>query len=316
MDCREFNRLIWEELDGNLAGARMHEFSQHRQHCASCEREYLKQRRVKLYIRCFPTVGNISDKFRSELLYRVRNGNLRSHYRLSYPRVTVTLAMFMFVLLGLLFAVNSYREYIVQSRTFIAQYPEGYEAVKSVLVPSPESELRLSREPPLYALNLQHLRAEDFVLKLLANYQNGEVSEQLVTRLAVETGLLEGVSMELPERNTLTPFARQSTRIVVRFPHSLPSQVMCQVERADLIELRKFTLDVFSTYGPGVKPPGPGMQPTVGMRPSPGLPPKPEDNKEDQITDVIGAGFDASLVPDGVMPLMLEFAPAQEGTTP
>jgi len=307
MDCREFKRLIWEELDGALAEDRLAEFCAHRRQCAECEREYLKQRRLKLYIRCFPTVGEVSDQFRSELLTRVRNGDLRSHYRLNYVRVTATLALFMAILVGMLFAVNSYREYMLESSSFIARYPEGYEAVRSASAPSLQHELALRPEPPVYALNMPELRTEDFVLKLLANYRNGEVSEQLVVKLAVEPGLLEGVSMKLPERSALAPFTGQPGQTVVLFPRPLPTTIYCSVERDDLIQLRRFALDLISTYGPRVTRRGPSAQLEAGLLPydptkvePPGEPPA--------VIEVSGAGFDARTVPPGPVSLVMKFA--------
>ncbi|MCD6283404.1 zf-HC2 domain-containing protein [bacterium] len=304
MDCKEFRRLIWEELDGALEGARLAQFSEHRQKCAACEREYLKQRRIKLYMQCFPTISGVSDRFRRELMTRVRNGDLRSHYRLNYPRITATLALFAVIFVGLLFAVNSYREYMVTEKGFIARYPEGPEAVQSVYLPGLGRELGVSEDQPVYALALPNLRAEDFVVKLLANYENGEVAERLVNRLAVETGLLDGVSMH--------PSAQGSSgRTVVTFPRALPPLVIAYVGRRDLIDLRRFTLDVINTYGPRVT--SSGSAPVASLDFGPAL---PINDGELEIVDVGGGTFNENLVPDGVVPLIITFKGAQLTSAP
>ncbi len=295
MDCKEFRRIICEELDGALEGTRLAQFNEHRRKCAACEREYLKQRRMKLYMQCFPTISGVSDRFRRELMMRVRNGDLRSHYRLNYPRITATLALFALVFVGLLFAVNSYREYMVKEKGFIARYPEGPDAVQSVYLPSLGRELGVDGGQPVYALVFPNLRAEDFVVKLLANYENGEVTERLVNRLAVETGLLDGVSMHPSAQG----FFGQT---IVTFPRPLPPVVIAHVERQDLIDLRRFTLDVINTYGPRVT--ASGSATTISLEFDPVL---HDTGEKLEIVDVGGGAFDENLVPDGIVPLIITF---------
>jgi len=303
MDCKEFRRMIWEELDGALEGARLAQFNEHRKQCAACEREYLKQRRMKLYMQCFPTISGVSDRFRRELMTRVRNGDLRSHYRLNYPRITATLALFACVLIGLLFAVNSYREYMVTEKGFIARYKEGAEAVQSAM-PNLRHELGLLGDKPVYALVLPNLRAEDFVVKLLANYENGEAPERLVNRLAVETGLLDGVSMHPSSHGLLS-------QTVIVFPRALPPVVIAFVERQDLVDLRRFTLDVVNTYGP--KAITSGSVPLASLDLSPML---AETGGELEIVDVGGGTFNEDQVPNGIVPLVITFKGAQLESMP
>ena len=303
MDCKEFRRIIWEELDGALEGTRLTRFNEHRKQCPACEREYLKQRRMKLYMQCFPTISGVSDRFRRELMTRVRNGDLRSHYRLNYPRITATLALFACIFIGLLFAVNSYREYMVKEKGFIARYKEGAEAVRSVM-PNLGRELSLLGDQPVYALVLPNLRTEDFVVKLLANYENGEVPERLVNRLAVETDLLDGVSMH-PSSHGLF------SQTVVVFPRALPPVVIAFVERQDLVNLRRFTLDVINTYGPRTITSG--SVPVASLDISPML---PETSGELETVDVGGGTFNESLVPDGIVPLVITFKGAQLESVP
>jgi len=304
MDCKEFRRIIWEELDGALEGARLAQLNEHRRKCPACEREYLKKRRMKLYMQCFPTISGVSDRFRRELMTRVRNGDLRSHYRLDYPRITATLALFALVFIGLLFAVNSYREYMVKERGFIARYPEGPEAVQSGYLPNLEEELGVVGDWPVYALVLTNVRAEDFVVKLLANYENGELPERLVNRLAVETGLLDGVSMH--------PSAQgRSGQRIVTFPRALPPLVIAYVERQDLIDLRRFTLDVVNTYGPRVATSG--TAPVISLDFEPIL---PDPGGELEIVNVGGGTFNENLVPDGIVPLIITFKGAQMESKP
>jgi hypothetical protein len=303
MDCKEFRRMIWEELDGALEGARLTRFNEHRKQCPACEREYLKQRRMKLYMQCFPTISGVSDRFRRELMTRVRNGDLRSHYRLNYPRITATLALFACIFVGLLFAVNSYREYMVTEKGFIARYKEGAEAVQSATSNLGE-ELGLLGDQPVYALVLPNLRAEDFVVKLLANYENGTAPERLLDRLAVETGLLDGVSMH--------PAAQgRSGQTIVTFPRALPPLVIAYVERQDLVDLRRFTLDVINTYGPRATTSG--SVPVASLDLSPML---PEAGGELEIVDVGGGTFNESLVPEGIVPLVITFKGAQLESAP
>jgi hypothetical protein len=306
VDCREFRRLIWEELDGVLGGARLEKFNEHRKNCPACEREYFKQRRIKLYMRAFPTVGGVSDHFRSELVTRLRNGDLRSHYRLNYLRISATMAVFALVLVGMLFAVNYYENYIEQTKRFIAIYPEGPEAVKSVALPRLENELGLRENQPVYALAMPNLRTEDFVLKLLAEYQGGQVSDRLVSVLAEKTGLLDGVSMHLQDSSALGTLIGQRAQTVVSFPKPLPSFAIAFVERSDLAELRKFTLDVINTYGHTATPFGnlpelaPGMVTAVK-----------EQWRTSDIVDVAGGSFSESSVPDGTVPLVMTFLGSQ-----
>jgi len=304
MDCKEFRRIIREELDGTLEGARLAQFNEHRRKCPACEREFLKQRRIKLYMQCFPTISGVSDRFRRELMTRVRNGDLRSHYRLNYPRITATLALFALVFIGLLFAVNSYREYMVKERGFIARYPEGSEAVQSVYLPSLGRELGVDSDQPVYALVLPNLRAEDFVVKLLANYENGKAPERLVNRLAVETDLLDGVSVHPSGLGG-------SGQTIVTFPRPLPPVIITHVERQDLIDLRRFTLDVVNTYGPRVT--ASGSATTISLEFDPVL--HDTDGKL-EIVDVGGGAFDENLVPDGIVPLIITFKGAQLESTP
>ncbi len=299
MDCKEFRRLIGEELDGALEGARLARFNEHRKSCAACEREYLKQRRMKMYMQCFPTIGRVSDRFRRELMTRVRNGDLRSHYRLNYPRITATLALFACIFVGLLFAVNSYREYMDKEKGLIARYPEGPEAVQTMSLPSLSQELGLAADRPVYALVLSNVRAEDFVVKLLANYESGKTPERLIDRLAVETGLLDGVSMHPSGMGG-------SGQTIVTFPRPLPLVVVAYVERQDLIALRRFTLDVINTYGPGVI--ASGTMPTIELEPGVA----PRDMREGlEIVDIGGGTFNENLVPDGIVPLVISFESGQ-----
>lgn len=307
MDCREFRRLIWEELDRALEGSRLERFTEHRKNCPACERAYFKQRRLMLYMKAFPTVGNVSDNFRRELVMRVRNGDLHSNYRLNYARISMTMALFALVLTGMLFAVNSYREYMVGATIFIAKYPEGPEAVKGINSPTLEDELQLSAGEPVYALSLPNLRTEDFVLKLLANYQNGEASERLVSVLAEKTGLLNGVSMRLQQPSAIAPIMGQPEQTVVIFPNALPNMVVASVKRSDLEELRKFTLDVINTYSKVASP----------FQSAPSITPGLVDvlkNKYPQsnIVDVVGGSFDLELVPDGEVALVMTFGQLQQ----
>lgn len=306
MDCREFRRLIWEELDGALEGSRLERFNEHRKSCPACEREYFKQRRLMLYMKAFPTVGNVSDSFSRELLTRVRNGDLRSNYRLNYARISMTMALFALVLTSMLFAVNSYREYMVGATIFIAKYPDGPDAVKGVNGPILEDELQLSAGEPVYALSLSNLRTEDFVLKLLANYENGEASERLVTVLAEKTGLLNGVSMHLQQPSAIAPIMGQPAQTVVIFPKALPNMVVASVERSDLEELRKFTLDVINTYSKAASP----FQSTPSI--SPGLVDVLKSKyPQANIIDVGGGSFDLELVPKGEVALVMTFGQFQ-----
>lgn len=303
MDCREFRRLIWEELDGLLEGARLERFVEHRKSCPACDREYFRQRRLKLYMKAFPTVGGVSDSFRRELITRVRNGDLRSHYRYNYVRISATLALFAVILTGVLFAVNSYREYMQGAKSFIASYPEGADAVKGINLPDFEYELKLRDDAPVYALSLPNLRTEDFVLKLLASFEHGEVSERLVAVLAVDTGLLEGVSMHLQQPSAIAPIIGQPTQTVVLFPRMLPNFIVARVNRDDLLELRKFTLDVINTYGNVATP----------FATAPSVSPRLWDELKEQypqkeIVDVGGGSFNENLVPEGELPLVLTFS--------
>ncbi len=311
MDCREFRRFVWEELDGVLGGARLEKFNEHRRSCPACEREYFKQRRLMLYMKAFPTVGNVSDNFRRELVTRVRNGDLRSHYRLNYARISATMVLFAVVLTGVLFAVNSYREYMVGATIFIARYPEGTEAVKGVNLPSLEYELQLRADAPVYALSLPNLRTEDFVLKLLANYENGEASERLLSVLAEKTGLLNGVSMHLQQPSAIAPIIGQPAQTVVMFPKPLPNFIVVYVEREDLIELRKFALDVINTYGKVATP----------FISAPQASPRLMDALRQQyplvdVVDVGGGSFNVNALPGGEMPLVMTFGQFQPPIPP
>jgi hypothetical protein len=307
MDCREFRRLIWEELDGALEGSRLERFNEHRKNCPACEREYFKQRRLMLYMKAFPTVGNVSDNFRRELVTRVRNGDLRSNYHLNYARISMTMALFALVLTGMLFGVNSYREYMVGATAFVARYSEDPDTIKGAGLPTLEEELQLREGEPVYALSLPNLRTEDFVLKLLANYENGESSERLVSVLAEKTGLLNGVSMHLQQSSSIAPFIGQPAQTVVIFPKALPDMVVASVNRSDLLELRQFTLDVINTYS----------QVTTPFQSAPSITPGLVDvlkSKYPQadIIDVAGGSFDAELVPEGEVPLVMTFGQFQQ----
>ena len=306
MDCREFRRLIWEELDGALEGSRLERFNEHRKNCPACEREYYKQRRLMLYMKAFPTVGNVSDSFSRELVTRVRNGDLRSNYRLNYARISMTMALFALVLTGMLFAVNSYQQYMKETKTFIAGLPEGADAVKGVNGPTLEDELQLSDGEPVYALSLPNLRTEDFVLKLLANYENGESSERLVTVLAEQTGLLNGVSMRLQQPSAIAPFIGQPAQTVVIFPKALPNMVVASVRRNDLEELRKFTLDVINTYSKVASPFQSAPSITAGL-----VDVLKSKYPQADIIDVGGGSFDLELVPEGEVPLVMTFGQFQ-----
>jgi hypothetical protein len=306
VDCREFRRMIWEELDGVLSGARLEKYNEHRKNCPACEREYFRQRLIKLYMRAFPTVGSVSDHFRNELVSRVRNGDLRSHYRLNYWRISATMAVFALVLVGMLFAVSYYESYIEQTKSFIAQFPEGPEAVKSVTLPRLEDELQLRDNEPVYALALPNLRTEDFVVKLLAEYQDGQVSDRLVSVLAEKTGLLDGVSMHLQESSALSTLIGQRAQTVVSFPKPLPSFIIAFVDKRDLVELRMFTLDVMNTYGHVATPSGSAQRLESSL-----APPMKEQLRKSDIVDVTGGSFSESSVPEGTIPLVMTFLGSQ-----
>lgn len=307
MDCKQFNRLIGDELDGQLESGLRREFDEHRARCHSCDREYLKQRRIMLYMRRFPTVGEVSGRFRTELMSRVRQGGLRSHYRLNYARVTLSLAFLAAVFMGVLFGVNSYQEYIGWQKAYIAQAPAGHEPAQMIASSRALSEeLKLSPGDSVFALSLPNVRTEDFVLKLLADYARGAVSEQLLTRLAVETGLLDGVSMKIPEQvSAIDVLLGRDSRGVVIFPRPLPDLVIAYVTRRDLMELRSFTLEVINTYGVAVATFGssPQIAPEVWEALS-----QSRDAKGLEVIDVSGASFSVETLPDGVkVPLVLTF---------
>ncbi len=307
MDCKQFKRLIGDELDGQLEGRLLREFAEHRAKCRSCDQDYLKHRRIQLYMRRFPTVSKVSGRFRAELMSRVRNGDLRSHYRLNYARVTVSLAFLAVVFFGVLFGVNTYQEYIGQQKAYIALAPEGHEPGEMIASSRAlADELKLRPGDSVFALSLPDVSTEEFVLKLLADYERGAVSEELLSKLAVETGLLDGVSMKIPEQaSAVDILLGHYSRGVVIFPRQLPSIVLAYVTRRDLRELRSFTLEVINTYGAQVTLFGSSTQiaPEVLEAIS-----QWREEKGLEIVDVSGASFSVESLPDGTeVPLVLSF---------
>lgn len=251
MDCSEFRRLISDALDGTLEPEQSKAFANHRRECRTCEREFLKQRRIKLYLRGFPTVREVDEAFRRELVARLRRGELRRPYGMRIPAVAGTLAVICVLLIAILFGIKVYHQYLFREEVFIARFErpgaEGETYVQSTRMIRSASEI--DTDGPVYVLNLSQLQPEEFVIRLLAKYQSGEAPEELVHGLLVDTGLLEGVRLHWLDRGAFQQLTGQPLRAEIIFPCPLPDTLMARVTGADLLELRQFALDAVYTFG-------------------------------------------------------------------
>ncbi len=254
MNCQQFKKLISDALDGELTDSVRADFEAHRTNCKRCLKEYNYERRIRFYLKHFPTVHSVSSDFREELLRRIKAGEIKPELNLNVPAILATFCAIVIVLLGVIFGIKAYRSYVFQRWIFIATYetnanPENFQAVTGGRKVSEPSIERGSFSRPLFVLNLQELKAESLVLRLLSKYQEGKVPESLVESLLVNTGILDGVRMRVAEDKGGKALPGRAQRIEVIFPAQLSSTLVVGVKGSDLPALRRFALDVISTFG-------------------------------------------------------------------
>ena len=304
MDCAQFKSLISDALDGSLDPEQGRAFELHRKECRSCEREFIKQRRIKLCLRSFPTVREVDEGFRRELVARLRRSALPRSYRLRLPAVAATLAVICLLLIGVLFGIKTYHQYLYREEIFIARFePRSYEAgtfepgADRVRIPSVAAT-----DGPVYVLNLSQLRPEEFVIRLLAKYQRGEVPEGLARRLLVDTGVLEGVRLRWLERGSFQQLTGQPLQAEVIFPHPLPDALTTTLSSSELLALRRFAMDVVYAFGIYV----PQLEADRGGRARSSV---PEKLQSADLIDLLSASFrDEDVGSDGSLVTLVLFS--------
>ncbi len=251
MNCQQFKRLISDFLDGDVPEQVRAEFNQHREICRTCAKEFSRERRIRLYLKYFPTVKSVNDDFRKELIELISKGELKPAFSVNLPYVLVTFVAILITLIGVLFAVKAYRSYIFREQIFIAIFEDDAHFSQPSLPASGGTRYAypVNAHEPLILLNLQELTPESFVLRLLAKYHSGELSETLVSSLLVETGILDGVRMRSTNGSVLDPLTGKPDRIEVIFPKRLSASVVAGVKGSDIPSLRSFVLDLINTFG-------------------------------------------------------------------
>jgi len=304
MDCQQFRKLISDALDGTLTPEQSEAFARHRNECRSCDREFLKQRRIKLYLQSFPTVREVDEAFRRELVARLRRGEMRRPHVLRLPAVAGTLAVICLLLIGILFGIKTYHQYLFREGIFIARFePPGAGAEPYEQSGQGVQVGVLTRtDGPIYVLNLLQLRPEEFVIRLLAKYQTGEVREELVRRVLVDTGLLEGVRLHWLEQDSFQQFIGRPQRAEIIFPQALPDRLVVMMSGDELLSLRRVGLDVVYAFGIYV----PQLKANVSdeLRQ---LVPRTLQNAE--LIDLLGSSFqEKEIAPDASFITLIRFA--------
>lgn len=115
MNCLEFRRNISDYLDGALSADAKAGFEKHADGCRRCRAELARQRLVRECLAKSPKVVITNDRFRTDLMYRIRlGGALFSGIKLSYPVAILLLAAYTLLLAGTIVGVASYYNYLEQ----------------------------------------------------------------------------------------------------------------------------------------------------------------------------------------------------------
>lgn len=196
MNCTEFRKIVSDYLDGLVEGDAKAGFEKHAEECRRCRAELSRQRRIRECLAKSPKVVITNDRFKNDLMYRIRlGGALFSGIKLSYPVAFALLAGYIVLLAGALFGMWQYGNYLERKDPLI-----------SIRAGEPMA-LRQPTAPPRSTFDIQYLlakvrtrcrlkvnfdEADDFFKLMFEQYMRRDIDVSYLTPFAEQSSVFDG----------------------------------------------------------------------------------------------------------------------------